>query len=523
MILDLSIWRRNAVGRALAVLILLGALGIESPYVQAQLPGRSVLIKNARILTMSGDPIDQGSILIKGNRIAAIGRDLDAPLFCKVFDASGMTATPGLIDAWSALGRLGHGVKADPTASAWDAFDSYDRAALREALSFGITTAYVAPGGGPGINGRGAIVRLLPGKGGMAGELVTDEAAVSINLGSDQSSVARMKTFYAVRQAFKKALTYRRSLEDYEEDLKEYLEKLKERREKEASAGDKKDGGHKSKDKKSDKDSEAKGKDAPDKKKPKPEKSADGMSLWSQRTGDGSLGRRKKEKKSDKEKNGAKDKNGEEKEKEKEEEITKPTEPDRDPSSEVLLKAIDHESVVRIEARRSADLLNALELAEEFGIDIMLEGATDAALVVDALADAEVPVVLGPPIHSMAFEDDATRRFNPDTSAALTEASVAWTVGSGGGDPQAARFVGLFAQMMAGHADGQDHWLATVTRRAADLLGLKRSGRLRPGMRADIVLWNSDPGEPDSRAQRVYVGGRLAFKAKPAQPKGGVR
>jgi len=491
------------------------ALVIATSSARAQLLDRSVLIKNARILTMAGEPIEDGGILIKGNRIVAIGRDIKAPMFSKVFDASGMTATPGLIDAWSALGRLGHGIKPDPTDSAWDAFDSYDRAALREALSSGVTTVFVTPGGGPGINGRGAIVRLLPGKGGAAGELVTDEGSVCINLGSDQSSIARLKTFYGVRKAFKAALAYRKSLEDYDEDLEEYLEKLKERKEKEANADENNDGHKKSKDK----DSEKEGKESPDKEKPK--KNGDGKAMQADWAADGSLGRSGKGKKPGKGSNGSKKKDDEAEAED--EEIAKPTKPDRDPGNEILLKAIDREMLVRIEAHRSADLLNALELAEEFRLDLVVEGATDAALIVEALSEAEVPVVLGPPSHPMVFEDNERRRFDPSTGAKLDKASLRWTVGSGGKHPQAARFVGLFAQMIAGHGPKNGHWMAAVTSHAADILGLKRSGRLKVGMRADIVLWSSDPGDPGSSAQRVYVGGRLAFKAKPRKLKGGVR
>ena len=74
--------------------------------VDAQLPmfERATVVKNARILIGDGSVIEKGSLLIQKGRIAAIGRTVKAPLFAQRIDATGKTVTPGLIDAWSALG-----------------------------------------------------------------------------------------------------------------------------------------------------------------------------------------------------------------------------------------------------------------------------------------------------------------------------------------------------------------------------------------------------------------------------------
>jgi hypothetical protein len=63
-------------------------------------PKGSILIKNARLVTMKGDEvIEQGDILIENNRIKAIGKTgtLDA-VGATVIDATGKTITPGFID-----------------------------------------------------------------------------------------------------------------------------------------------------------------------------------------------------------------------------------------------------------------------------------------------------------------------------------------------------------------------------------------------------------------------------------------
>lgn len=63
-------------------------------------PKGSILLKNARIVTMKGDEvIEQGDILIENNRIKAVGKTgtLDGT-GATVIDASGKTITPGFID-----------------------------------------------------------------------------------------------------------------------------------------------------------------------------------------------------------------------------------------------------------------------------------------------------------------------------------------------------------------------------------------------------------------------------------------
>ncbi|MBZ2207391.1 amidohydrolase family protein [Massilia soli] len=79
---------------------------------KASVPRGTVVIDGARIVTMKGDEvIDNGRIVIKDNRIAAIGKasDVAAPAGATRIDAAGKTVIPGLVDAhWhGAMGEDG--------------------------------------------------------------------------------------------------------------------------------------------------------------------------------------------------------------------------------------------------------------------------------------------------------------------------------------------------------------------------------------------------------------------------------
>ena len=70
--------------------------------IDAAKPTGVVALTGAKIITMADDDggvIDNGTIVIRDNRIEAIGADVDAPAGANVIDAAGKVITPGFIDA----------------------------------------------------------------------------------------------------------------------------------------------------------------------------------------------------------------------------------------------------------------------------------------------------------------------------------------------------------------------------------------------------------------------------------------
>ena len=65
---------------------------------------RTYAIKGARIVTVSGAPIQSGTIVLRNGLIDAVGADAQAPSDAVVVDGAGMTVYPGLIDMGSTAG-----------------------------------------------------------------------------------------------------------------------------------------------------------------------------------------------------------------------------------------------------------------------------------------------------------------------------------------------------------------------------------------------------------------------------------
>src|SRR5687768_7254491 len=55
-----------------------------------------VLLRNATVLTGTGERLDDSDVLMQGGRIAAVGRNLDVPAETTVVDARGKWVTPGI-------------------------------------------------------------------------------------------------------------------------------------------------------------------------------------------------------------------------------------------------------------------------------------------------------------------------------------------------------------------------------------------------------------------------------------------
>ncbi|MEP6912098.1 MAG: hypothetical protein ABI923_05050, partial [bacterium] len=63
-------------------------------------------IRNARIVTVSGPEIENGTIVIRDGKIEALGTNISVPSDAQTIDAKGLSVYPGMIDAGTSLGLV---------------------------------------------------------------------------------------------------------------------------------------------------------------------------------------------------------------------------------------------------------------------------------------------------------------------------------------------------------------------------------------------------------------------------------
>ena len=86
---------------ALAILILLPPTRLSG-----QFEGRTYAITGARIVPAAGEVIEDGTIVLRGGLIEALGTELTPPADAVLIDGNGLTVYPGFIDAFSQAGLV---------------------------------------------------------------------------------------------------------------------------------------------------------------------------------------------------------------------------------------------------------------------------------------------------------------------------------------------------------------------------------------------------------------------------------
>lgn len=100
---------------------------------KTDVPEGIIAFTNARIITIKGNEvIENGTIVIEGNRIAAVGpvENVEIPKDAKIFDITGKTIIPGIVDVHSHLHTSPDGISPQQD---WNYYAN---------LSFGVTTSH---------------------------------------------------------------------------------------------------------------------------------------------------------------------------------------------------------------------------------------------------------------------------------------------------------------------------------------------------------------------------------------------
>ena len=67
-------------------------------------PTTDTAITHAKIFTLAGAPIEDGTVIIHDGKIAAVGASVSVPAGAKVIDAKGLQVYPGLFDPITQMG-----------------------------------------------------------------------------------------------------------------------------------------------------------------------------------------------------------------------------------------------------------------------------------------------------------------------------------------------------------------------------------------------------------------------------------
>jgi imidazolonepropionase-like amidohydrolase len=175
---------------------------------------------------------------------------------------------------------------------------------------------------------------------------------------------------------------------------------------------------------------------------------------------------------------------------------------------QILHQVLQKKIPLLITAHRANEIMTALRIQEEFGFRMVLDGAAEAHLVLDAIKAAAIPVIVHPTM---------VRTFGPTANATFELASIldkkgipfAFQSGFESYVPKT-RVVLFEAGMAAAHGLGFEKALRAATLGAATILGMEATiGSLEVGKCGDIALYDGDPFETTSHCVGVVIEGRV--------------
>lgn len=171
---------------------------------------------------------------------------------------------------------------------------------------------------------------------------------------------------------------------------------------------------------------------------------------------------------------------------------------------EALLPVLRGRLPLAVQADRQSDIENALQLARDYRLRLVIAGGAEAWEVADRLAAARVPVVLIPLTNIPSYTQLGARY---DNAARLARAGVHVAIMSG--DSHNSRNIKQEAGNAVSHGLPWDQALRAVTLVPAELWGVAdRYGSLDVGKVANVVVWSGDPFEFTTGVDHVVIRGR---------------
>ncbi|MBI4563489.1 MAG: amidohydrolase family protein [Planctomycetes bacterium] len=481
---------------------------------------KSLLIRGAKIYTVSGPVLEPGMILIENGRVTSVGKKVEARPDVETWDASGKVIIPGLVDAGSMLHILDgeSGATGSAEQDVLDGLDYFAQEAGEEASASGVTTIHVAPPNRGAINGLSAVLRV-GGERETARRVLKRNAALKLTLGASRgetsSAAQRYRDYALLRAAFEGARRYQEAWEKYRKDLEEY-EKKKKARDEQKKVEPKKEEPAKDENGKKDEGKEDKKENPP----PAPHVPSIPARQSRNRTFPALPGAALEVHSPQDPPAPSRPRPGGQ-----EQPPRRPRKPKFDPRNEVLIRALDGKEPlpVHIEAHQADAIEWALRLAEEFQLKLVLVQATEAYRVAEKIAQSKIPVVAGPILRYGMPKVDYLNH-SVECASVLAGAGVDVSIGSfpveeaGHQGAGAGRFLMEAAALAVSKGMARDAALKAVTLAPARMLGLSdQIGDIAPGHSADLVILSGEPFDAGTRVEKTLVEGRVTWSSPPAE------
>ena len=186
---------------------------------------------------------------------------------------------------------------------------------------------------------------------------------------------------------------------------------------------------------------------------------------------------------------------------------------ERDLGLEELAKVLTREYVAKIHAHRADDIMTAIRISEEFGLDYSIEHCTEGYIIADILAEKGCFCLIGP--LQMAPTKQEVWGLKLETPGILSRAGVKVIITMDGASPASSntKYLALNAGLAVRYGMDEEEALRAITLNPAELMGIAdRLGSIEPGKEADIVIYDGHPLSNFTNVKEVFIAGKSVYK-----------
>ena len=176
---------------------------------------------------------------------------------------------------------------------------------------------------------------------------------------------------------------------------------------------------------------------------------------------------------------------------------------------EALQQVLEHKIPLRIHAHRADDICTAIRISEEFNFPITLEHGTSAHLIADYIAERGIPVIAGPFLSTRKKSELVDRHFSAGGILENFGVKIALTV-----DHPVIPINSLLFNAILTYKAGMSYMgtLKAITINPAEICACSdRIGSIEKGKDADLIVFNGDPLDMNSRIVLVIQDGNIKF------------
>ena len=183
---------------------------------------------------------------------------------------------------------------------------------------------------------------------------------------------------------------------------------------------------------------------------------------------------------------------------------------ERDLMWESLEKVVKKEICLSIHAHRADDIVTALRIVDEFGLECTIEHCTEGHLIAEYLAEKGVKAAVGPTLTSKPKLELKNLNWETPKTLLLQGVHVCITTDH---PVVPLQYLPLCAALAFRAGLSREDALKCITLYSAEHLGVEdRMGSIDEGKDADMVLWSGDPLDYRSEVMATIINGEVVYK-----------